>query len=104
MSSSGFWIAFAIPFLAPGVALTVLIMAVALAFWLVPPRLTGGDAIGRIGLVIGLAIALTIVALVVLGQLIEGAQERCLRRTGSLDDRSGRGVRVLCAKSGRDAP
>ena len=45
--------------LAPQIDLTLLIIGFALAVRFVPPRLTG-DAFGRVGLIIGLGIVLTI--------------------------------------------
>ena len=94
MSSTGVELAFAILFLAPGVALTVLVIAIGLAFWLVQPRPTGKFSGSRIGLAIAVGLVLTFVALVVLGQLIEGAHERSLRRSGALHDSGDGAVRV----------
>ena len=94
MSSTGVGLAFAILFLAPGVALTVLVIAIGLAFWLVQPRPTGKFSGSRIGLAIAVGLVLTIVAMVVLGQLIEGAHERSLRRSGALHDSGDGAVRV----------
>jgi len=73
-------------FVAPGVALTALIIAVGLAFWLVKPRPTGKFSGSRIGLAIAVGIVLTTIAMVVLGQMIECSHEQSLRRTGALHE------------------